>query len=90
MNYLWNQTEVSKEAKQGEIVGASFTYFGNKNFKKVYPSCDCMTVTVKNNHITSRWKTKKKPTDYTSTKYITVVFDDDSIDELTIAATLLK
>lgn len=89
-DYLWNQTEVSKEARQGETVSASFTYFGNKQFKKVYPSCDCMTVSVRHNHISVKWKTKKKPTSYTSTKYVTVVFDDDSIDELTITAELSK
>ena len=90
MNHLWNQTEVNKEAIQGETISATFTYFGNKQIKRVTPSCACVSVQVKKNHITAKWLTKKKPSSYNSTKYLVVVFDDDSIDELKIHAELTK
>ncbi len=90
MSYLWNQTEVNKKAKQGEVITATFTYFGKKAFKRITSSCDCVSISTKSNHITAKWQTKKKPSSYTSTKYIRIIFDDDSIEELTINAELEK
>lgn len=68
-----------------------FRYNGDKEVSEIEPLCNCIGHTFKDNVLTLRWKIKQHPPrSYESTKVIMIVYKDQSLDDLTLKAYILK
>ena len=73
----------------------SFTYIGKKTITDVASSCGCTSSLLENNKVSGAWVipvdfSYTKDTIVNSDKTITVTFSDNSIDILTLKATINK
>jgi len=88
--YMWSKLEHDFGDIQPGKISTIFTYFGPKSIKKVYASCGCTSHKESDTEgnvdieITFNAREKRKP--YTSTKHITVTFEDGTSDVLKISA----
>lgn len=91
----WNRsTRHFGDIEEGETLSFSFKYFGNKKYKSHSASCGCTTGVWINNSLQVLFKPKDVPADiinsgvdnYISKKFITVYWDDNTSDRLTLIA----
>jgi len=65
----------------------TFTYTGSKEVSKIEPLCNCVGFRFENNKLYLRWKIKPNLKEgYHSKKIVAIIYDDDSIDDLTLTA----
>lgn len=63
-----------------------FLYTGSKTIKEIEANCNCVNVNYKNNKLHIKWMPKHKKRPYESNRKILVVYEDDTLDDLTIKA----
>lgn len=84
----WNKTIhdfgiVSK----GSTHIAEFEYLGTKPIKEVELTCNCTGFKLTGNCLQVKWNIKPNPTaSYQSTKTLLIIYEDDTLDELTLTA----
>lgn len=95
----WNKTLVDfGKTIEGETHGFSFKYSGSKKYKSHSASCGCTTGTWLNNSLQVSFKPKDVPAaiinsgvdNYISKKFITVYWQDNTSDKLTLIATVYE
>ena len=72
---------------KGSKLKTVFTYLGTKKIKEMETYCNCVSYLLTGNTLHVEWKVKpdyKKPTD--SQKVIAIIYEDDSLDDLTLKA----
>jgi len=91
----WNRTTRHfGDTIEGEALHFSFKYSGNKRYKSHAASCGCTTGNWINNSLQVTFKPKDVPAailntgadNYISKKFITVYWDDNTSDRLTLIA----
>jgi hypothetical protein len=91
----WNKTTVHfGNIIEGETLSFSFKYSGTKKYKSHSTSCGCTTGNWINNTLQATFKPKDVPVailatgvnNYISTKFITVFWQDNTSDKLTLIA----
>lgn len=87
---MWTNQKVEyPEVKPGSTLTSEHSYIGNKKIKSATPSCGCIKIRRKDNILTARWETNKNVDEsYVSYKYITIVYHDNSIDEIELKANI--
>lgn len=95
----WNKSLVHfGKIIEGETLGFSFKYSGTKKYKSHAASCGCTTGTWLNNTLQVTFKPKDVPVTilstgvdhYISKKFITVFWQDNTSDKLTLIATVYE
>lgn len=89
---MWTNQEVEfQPAKAGTTLYSVHEYRGIKSIKSISVSCKCVTHRLKNNQLSLEWKTKSPiPESYVSFKYVTISYQDGSVDEIQLKVKLLK
>lgn len=85
------------EVKENTEYSVDFTYTGDKTIKEYKPSCNCISCTRKDNTLTLKFKTinipelSKQHGRYYSevVKTVTVIFDDNTNQELIAKAAII-
>lgn len=86
---MWDKLEHDfGHVKKGSVVSYEFNYVGSKTVKEVEPTCNCVGWKwFSPNNLRIRWNIKKGGRIGESlTRTILIVYDDDSLDELTLKA----
>ncbi len=75
--------------KGGSIIEHHFTHDKSKIIRHYEPSCPCMTAVPKDNGVKVIWRTKKVDEEFTSTKFVSVIYADNELELLELKAHLV-
>ena len=89
---MWNTKEYNfGNSTTNVTLRYSFTHDGSKGVQEIEPLCNCTSAKLNGNSLDVAWNTPKNIVkSYQSTKVIMIVYDDGSIDDLTLKAYLVK
>ncbi len=84
---MWNKQEHDfGKVTEGQILTTDFLYLGDKQIKEIEPKCSCTNYTLENNKLTVNWKIREKQQSRFVLTYLTIVYSDDNITDLTLSA----
>lgn len=88
---MWDKVEYDfGDVKSGSTQTTRFQYNGNKGVQEIEPLCNCVGFKFEDNLLKVRWTTKKNVVQpYQSTKIIMIIYDDNTIDEITLKANIV-
>lgn len=89
---MWNKKEHDfGQVNHSTIQTVDFIYNGGKEVLEIEPLCNCVGYTFKDNILKLKWKVKSNPIkSYDSKKVIMIIYKDQTIDDLTLRAHILK
>jgi hypothetical protein len=87
---MWNKISHDfGKVQSGSIQTTKFVYNGSKEVREIEPLCNCLNCKFEDNELKVIWKTKANiVTEFQSNKIIAVIYDDQTIDDLTLTACL--
>lgn len=72
---------------KGSVLKTEFEYLGTKPIKEIEPTCNCVGYKLEGNCLQLKWKVKENPVQsYQSNKVVMVIYDDGTLDDLTLTA----
>ena len=72
---------------KGCTLKTEFEYLGNKQIKEIEPTCNCVGFILEGNCLKVKWNVKKVAVvSYQSNKTVMVVYEDGTLDDLTLTA----
>ena len=85
---IWSSKEHDfGDVQQGSTQRVEITYTGTKKILEIEPLCNCVGYKFENNALLLTWKIRKNiVTEYQSNKIVAVIYEDGSIDDLTLKA----
>ena len=84
---MWNRTENDfGQVEEGDMLHTTFFYNGTKEIKLIEPKCNCTNFIMENNTLFVTWKIAVKHWSRRLSTYLTIVYIDDSITDLTLKA----
>ncbi len=84
MNNWLNDSIDLSEVKMGTKQKVRFQYVGEKQHIDFIPSCTCLDLKFQNNVLIVSWEIKKRKASYESFKFVNVLYEDGSEEELEI------
>ncbi len=85
MKQNWNKLEqIFPPTKEGTILLAEFEYLGSKKILDIQSSCNCTNFTLDDNTLYVNWKTPVRYRERDSQTFISVEYEDGTIDDLTL------
>ena len=72
---------------KGVTLKAEFDYLGSKTIKEIEPTCNCVGFKLEGNCLKLKWNVKKDlQASVQQNKIVMIVYDDGSLDDLTLTA----
>ncbi len=86
---MWNKTEHHfPNTKEGTRLTTKFEYQGDKLILGIQPSCQCTTFELIDKTLHVEWKTAIRRQVRDASTFLTVEYQDGSIDDLTLSTRL--
>ena len=85
MKQNWNKTEqIFPATKEGTVLTTQFEYQGDKKILDIQSNCNCTSFALDNNILYVNWKTAVRNKERESQTFLSIEYDDGTIDDLTL------